>query len=580
MKRYSYLVLLFVGTFAFSQSPSLMEAINRESDTPAFYRVIDLVYIPKLVDSTVVVKQNAIYLEKWAKEHNDEKVRIQAIYTKAFNRKTKGTNFVELITEGIRLSKKENSPIQEANGYVYIANHYRDLGSKIIAYENYIKGFELYEQIGYKNIPALKFRAYDYGYFLYGIQEYKSALQILTICKKYNALHPVDSFLQIHVPTAMALCYRKLNDFNLSVSYNKELLEVVKKDKNSIWEGITLGNLANDYISLKKYNEAIPYLQTSITLAQQNNIPENKAEGQARLAQCYLSLEKNELAFSVLKQADTSVNKYGDINTKINYYFQYSNYFKNLKNESQELFYLKKYQSLKDSLANATFGVQYLNDRVKLEAERNLEKIKRIESDKKIAVFTRNIIILGFLFFAVIGLGFFNYKRLKYKQRQTLLKLEKEKLEQEKLVKEKELQAAELKLQEFTQNIIEKNNLIEQIQTELSKKEQQGIETITHQKDLEKINQLSQLTILTESDWQAFKHLFESAFPNFLTTIHLNYPQITNSEIRFLCLSQLKLSVKDMANMLAISPESLRKIKYRLRDKLAESGKDISVLLA
>ncbi len=579
MKHYGYLILLFIGTLAFSQSPSLIEAINRKSDTPAFYRAIDVVYIPKLVDTTEIVEKNAEYLEKWANEHGDGKIKIQAIYTKALNKKNLVTSFIKLINEGITLSIKQNSPIQEANGYTFLANYYRESGNKITAYENYIKAFELFEQIGYQNIPAIKFRAYDYAYFLYGIQEYKSALQILAVCKKYNATYPIDSFLQVHVPNTIALCYRKLNNINLSISCNKELLEVVKKGNNNIWEGITLGNLANDYISLKKYEEAIPYLQKSISLAQQNKILENNAEGQVRLAQCYLNLTKNELAFKTLKQVDTLVAKYGDINTKIHYYLQYATYFKNVKNESQELVYFKKYQSLKDSLANATFGVQYINDRVKLEAERNLEKIRRIESDKKVAVSTRNIIILVFLFLALIGLSFFNYKRLKYKQRQTLLKIEKEKLEQEKLAKEKELHAAELKLQEFTQNIIEKNNLIEQIQTALSKKELQDETNLIQQKNLEKINQLSQLTILTESDWEAFKQLFESAFPNFLTALHLNYPQITNSEIRFLCLSQLKLSVKDMANMLAISPESLRKIKYRLRDKLTESGKDISELL-
>jgi hypothetical protein len=73
--------------------------------------------------------------------------------------------------------------------------------------------------------------------------------------------------------------------------------------------------------------------------------------------------------------------------------------------------------------------------------------------------------------------------------------------------------------------------------------------------------------ILTDDDWENFKKAFEEVYPRFFAKIRYHYPDITVSELRLSALIKLKLSLKESASMLGISPESIKKSRYRLKKK-------------
>lgn len=554
-----------------------MLTINRESDTPAYKRLI--VYFNTKHTSGDSIYENTIAtsLYDWANKHNDDPIKIEALLWKLPNTKLNSNERSKIIREALKLAQEINSPIQEANVYFIMAHDYHEVNKNINAYEYFYKAIDLYEKVGFENVPNPSRNLVFYSTFLYKMGDYTATLKWLSIAKKYKI--PQDIFVKMHIPNTIALCYKKLNNLPQSIYYNLEAIDIAKKDGNTIWVGILSGNLADNYISLKQYAKAIPYLQTSITLAHKHSTIDNETEGKVRLAQCYINTNNTKLAFKTLQQIDSLVNKYSSLSTKINYNLQYATYYKIKNDAARELYYYKNYQQLKDSAFNQSFGLQYANDRVKIEVARKVETIKQLNVQKEAGDFKRNLTILFLIFIALTGVAFFYYKNMDIKQKQKLLKLENEKLAQEKLIRENELRIAEQKLQEFTNYIVEKNNLIEQIQNELSQKQLIEIQKIDKEIDIEKVSHLSKLTILTEDDWVNFKTLFENAFPKFITSLNLSYPQLTKAEQRFICLSKLKLSTKDMANMLAISPSSLHQLKYRLRQKLNQSGDDIAQLL-
>ena len=113
----------------------------------------------------------------------------------------------------------------------------------------------------------------------------------------------------------------------------------------------------------------------------------------------------------------------------------------------------------------------------------------------------------------------------------------------------------------FTQNIIEKSNLIEKLQQQVKDKEldlgqQQLLEELTHQ------------TILTEDDWEKFKMLFEKIHPGFFLKLKEKVTDITVAEQRMAALTRLRLTTKQMASILGISPDSVHKTRQRLRHRL------------
>ena len=112
----------------------------------------------------------------------------------------------------------------------------------------------------------------------------------------------------------------------------------------------------------------------------------------------------------------------------------------------------------------------------------------------------------------------------------------------------------------FTQNIIEKSNLIEKLQQQVKDKEfnlgqQQLLQELTHQ------------TILTEDDWEKFKMLFEKIYPGFFLKLKEKVTDITVAEQRMAALTRLHLTTKQMAALLGISPNSVNKTKQRLRQR-------------
>ena len=113
----------------------------------------------------------------------------------------------------------------------------------------------------------------------------------------------------------------------------------------------------------------------------------------------------------------------------------------------------------------------------------------------------------------------------------------------------------------FTQTLVEKSSLLEQLQEEVREKK-----LTSSQQDL--LLELTNLTILTEDDWNRFRSMFEKVYPGFFMKLKNNSPDITVAEQRMAALTRLSLSTKQMAAMLGISVDAVHKSRQRLRNRL------------
>ncbi len=73
---------------------------------------------------------------------------------------------------------------------------------------------------------------------------------------------------------------------------------------------------------------------------------------------------------------------------------------------------------------------------------------------------------------------------------------------------------------------------------------------------------------LRRNDWRHFRNLFEQVYPGFLYRLREKFSDLSPAEIRLLVLTRLKLSSREMAHMLGITVEAIRKTRYRVRKKL------------
>ena len=84
----------------------------------------------------------------------------------------------------------------------------------------------------------------------------------------------------------------------------------------------------------------------------------------------------------------------------------------------------------------------------------------------------------------------------------------------------------------------------------------------------ELFSELADSRILTAEDWIQFKELFDKAHSGFTEKLKARFPKLTDAEQRIILLTKLDLSTKQMANILGVSPDSVKKGRYRLKKKI------------
>jgi DNA-binding CsgD family transcriptional regulator len=142
--------------------------------------------------------------------------------------------------------------------------------------------------------------------------------------------------------------------------------------------------------------------------------------------------------------------------------------------------------------------------------------------------------------------------------------------EQEKKRVEGELANATIQLDEYIKSMVEKNALLEQFKFDLENIRNLKAREIDENR-IEHLEQLNKTTILTEEDWSKFRELFEQVYKGFLIRLKEKFPDLSQAEVRLICLTKLNLDTKQMAGILGVSSNSIIVTRHRLRKKLGLS---------
>ncbi|UXX79938.1 LuxR C-terminal-related transcriptional regulator [Reichenbachiella carrageenanivorans] len=102
----------------------------------------------------------------------------------------------------------------------------------------------------------------------------------------------------------------------------------------------------------------------------------------------------------------------------------------------------------------------------------------------------------------------------------------------------------------------------------LEKTLKQKEELLASKASLVSVFKLIENTFSNEADWKSFKEKFERLNPNFISSLTTKYADLSKSEIRLLTLIRIGYSQKEIADILNIAPESVKKSRSRARRKL------------
>lgn len=89
---------------------------------------------------------------------------------------------------------------------------------------------------------------------------------------------------------------------------------------------------------------------------------------------------------------------------------------------------------------------------------------------------------------------------------------------------------------------------------------------------LSEANKLFRSAKNMDQDWKTFKLHFEEVHPEFFSKLSEKFPELNVNDLRMCAYLTLNLSAKEIAQIFNITPESVRKRKQRLRQKLNVSS--------
>jgi tetratricopeptide (TPR) repeat protein len=525
-----------------SRAQVLYDTLHRKKDTARYLQVIDQLY-------------------GYLQDHPDKRLEARTILYQTlgaleFNYKI--DSYISRMQKAMRLAGE----LEDDQLAAEIYSVYAGIGGP----ENYLlynlKAIELQRRVGLQHFFFVYTRFFDLSRALYLNHDYQQSIAYGLEC-----LHtPVtdrdhyDPLVYVFQLDILGACYKKLGKYDSAVYYYENLLNRVpgaipgEVSRQQLWLGIGKGNLGHILTLQGKYDEALPlietYLQNSVDYGDQLNI----AMAQNYLGSIYYNTKQYAQALTAWRQAYYRSSQSGSLDNAVQAAQGIASIFRHTGHTDSAYHYYELYHQHKDSLAAALSQLQLSVMKARIAFDGLQASLSKSQTALQKERTTRNIIIAGIAFIALIILWLYNRRRLKQKHALLLIR-------QQQQAAGQEIKSAREQIASFTNHIIEKNSLIETLEAQISSLDQQ-------QNQQAIAVSLQQYTLLTDTEWEKFKAEFAKAYPDFLPTLRQQTQQITPAEERLATLLFLRLNTYQIASTLGIGPESVLRSKRRLKQRL------------
>lgn len=422
--------------------------------------------------------------------------------------------------------------------------------------ENYELGFEyglklntILEQTNAKDFPDLPEYYNDIASSYYLFRDYHSTIKYdkKTLSTSENSFNWKAIW---SAANTIGLSYQKLNKTDSSNYYFRKAADSDFFDETSIYYTISMGNIGYNLYRQGNFTEAVPLLQNDISNAEKIEDFGLAVGSLIPLADIFIYQNKLSEAQKLLKTARLYIQKSGQTERKENLYPVLAHWFSAKGMNETAIKYKDSTVIAMNDNSNKFSGLMLLRVQQKIDAQKletTRQKMIQSEKDYKLKtilflVFLGIIIAFSLLYYSYIKKIF----REKNRTKEAELKFSSEKLKN-----------ANQTIHNFLREIENKNRLIEQLQ-----------KIDDSAQNYSTIEEIKKTAILTEEDWKRFKEAFERINPGYVDRLKDKIHGITPAEIRIMVLSKLKLSHKEIAGILGISPQSSRVTWHRLKKKI------------
>jgi tetratricopeptide (TPR) repeat protein len=334
-----------------------------------------------------------------------------------------------------------------------------------------------------------------------------------------------------------------------------DILREIKSEQD-LWTPLL--NMGYYHRELGNYNKAIEYLTQAYTSSEKTGSGEGKCLSAIHLALTYKDLKSFDQAFyyadKSLQFADAGI----PLSTKEYVLYSIHQIYKARGNTKKAFEYFKEYTAVKDSGLNE----HKLNQLAELQAlyglnlkEKEIEqlqlKAEQLELNYRLSDLKSNVLWVSLVLVLLLsGLTVLLFRsRLKIQNANN--------------------RALEANASALANQIVLKSELLEELKAKMEQLKSAG--TKASKSQFFNIIKLLETSIKFEDDWSSFSKTLKELDSSFFDRLGKEFPELTNSEIRLIALIRLRLTNKEISNIIHVEPNSVKQSRYRLKKKLGLS---------
>lgn len=393
---------------------------------------------------------------------------------------------------------------------------------------------------------------WEYGDKDSAAAHYQNAIDWL---KEKNSIHPIPSLL-----SNIGNIYEDQNRLEESLRINKEAISLADSLGNYLFGINGLIEQAGIYRAMGKFDLSNKALNESLSRVNASNIVNTSRYNVLNLlAENYFLIDEFEKAAEFASESSELAieNKLWTgaergLTILIESEIELGRFSEAVSNQKQLM-------AVRDSIVvdERTKNIREFDARFRVNQKEQEIALLEAESARKSII--QWALIIGVLLVLAIAALIIRSQFLRIQRRDA--RIENEELKRKRLEQELEFKNKQLVTQSL--NIVQKKELMMEMKEKVETFEEGG-----SKRELSKLSNLIDYSFTLDKDWHEFRMRFEEVHTNFYHVLKESYGELTPNELKLSALIKLNLSIKEMAAILGITTEGVKKARYRLRKKL------------
>ncbi len=473
---------------------------------------------------------------------------------------------IEFYNVGIEYSRKNKHWDNLANRLGNKSLAYINKGDYNLGVRYSIESLKLFDSLSSKsNTLQLKIHtataSVRVGYAEMGLENYEKALEYFE--RALHIYNEIDDVVHMgHTYSDIGNVHLELGNYDPAIENYLKTLDIAKEKDVPIMRGYVLVNLGKAYEKKGNYEKSLSILREGLPINKEFGTKDDLALNLKQLGHTYMRKGDADLALTYFNQSIALADSIKAAEILSEASLHRAEVYLELQQYKNAYLDQKKYQFINDSIFNTKKSQQIEELRTIYDTEKKEQQIAYQEKEitvleQKAEISNLQKLLMGIgLLLSLIG---FYAIRQKMKRN----KLEKEKVDAELEFKKKELTTHAL-------NLARKNETLENLKSKAEELKEKGNTGTGYNQLIRSIN----FDLQDDNNWKNFSRYFEEVHKDFNSNVKTKYPDVTSNELRLLALLKMNLSSKEIANILSISAEGVKKARYRLRKKLDLSTED------